>query len=152
MFLKIKTNSKEIFEYYKNHTSYHPNDSGLDLFIINDITIKAGELSKKINLGISCEAFLTNESNNNCSYYLYPRSSIVKTPLRLSNSVGIIDAGYRGDIIAVVDNLDRENDYHITSGTRLFQLCSPILSPITFVLVSNLSDTSRGDHGFGSTG
>ena len=49
MFLKIKTNSKEIFEYYKNHTSYHPNDSGLDLFIINNITIKAGELSKKIN-------------------------------------------------------------------------------------------------------
>ena len=36
----------------------------------------------------------------NCSYYLYPRSSISKTPLRMSNSTGIIDAGYRGEIIA----------------------------------------------------
>ena len=39
------------------------------------------------------------------SYYLYPRSSVVKTPLRLANSVGIIDSGYRGNIKAVFDNI-----------------------------------------------
>ena len=54
-------------------------------------------------------------------YYLYPRSSISKTPLRLCNSVGIIDAGYRGNIMAFVDNIDEDYDL----GTRLFQLCDP---------------------------
>ena len=38
-------------------------------------------------------------------FSLLPRSSIVKTPLRLSNSVGVIDRGYRGQVTAVVDNL-----------------------------------------------
>ena len=88
----------------------------------------------------------------NCSYYLYPRSSIIKTSLRLSNSIGIIDAGYRGNIIAVVDNLDHKNDVKIESGSRLFQLCSPNLSVIEFKLVDELSNTSRGNDGFGSTG
>ena len=153
MFLKIKPDNDDICQLYKHHSSYHPNDSGLDLFIINDITIKAGELSRKIDLGISCEAFLSEQSEMNCSYYLYPRSSMgLKTSLRLSNSVGIIDAGYRGNIIAIVDNVDTENDIHISSGTRLFQICSPILSPINFVVVNQLSNTLRGNDGLGSTG
>ena len=76
----------------------------------------------------------------------------MKTSLRLSNSVGIIDAGYRGNIIAIVDNLDHINDVKIKSGTRLFQLCSPNLSSIQFKLVNELSNTSRNNNGFGSTG
>ena len=75
-----------------------------------------------------------------------------KTPLRLSNSVGIIDAGYRGEIKAVVDNIDRERDFVIRTGTRLLQLCSPNLSPITYEMANSLSDTNRGNDGFGSTG
>ena len=48
------------------------------------------------------------------AYYLYPRSSMgSKTPLRLSNSVGIIDAGYRGNIIGVVDNISDRENYNI---------------------------------------
>ena len=74
-----------------------------------------------------------------------------KTPLRLSNSVGIIDAGYRGNIMAIVDNLSSE-DFVIEENTRLFQLCSPILGPISFEVVNNLSETSRGSGGLGSTG
>ena len=74
-----------------------------------------------------------------------------KTPLRLSNSVGIIDAGYRGNIMAIVDNLSDE-DFVIEQNTRLFQLCSPDLSPISFEVVNELSETSRGSGGLGSTG
>ena len=48
---------------------------------------------------------MMNKDEKNVSYYLYPRSSIIKTPLRMSNSVGIIDAGYRGNIIGCVDNI-----------------------------------------------
>mgnify|MGYP001489898644 FL=1 len=150
MFLRIKCNTNEIKHYYENNTSFHKGDSGLDLTIPEDHIILKGELSHKINLGISCEALA--DAGKNISYYLYPRSSIVKTPLRLSNSIGIIDAGYRGNILAFVDNLDHENDFKVCAGTRLFQICSPQLTPIDFKLVDELSETSRGNGGFGSTG
>ena len=147
MHLLIKTDNITLGEQYVNHTHYHEGDSGLDLFCPTDILVKAGE-TVKIDLQIQCEALKNNGSN--MSYYLYPRSSIVKTPLRLANSVGIIDAGYRGNIMAFVDNIKTE-DYIVESGTRLFQICSSDLSPLTFELVNQLSDTSRGQGGFGST-
>ena len=121
--------------------------SGLDLYCPQDIVVKPGE-TVKIDLKIQCEAF---NKIGNVSYYLYPRSSIVKTPLRLSNSVGIIDAGYRGNIMAFVDNI-KTYEYTIETGQRLFQICSGDLSPLTFKVVDSLSDTSRGTGGFGSTG
>ncbi len=147
MHLLIKTENTELQEKYIHHTNYHEGDSGLDLFCPNDILVKSGE-TVKIDLEIRCEALKDNR--NNVSYYLYPRSSIAKTPLRLANSVGIIDAGYRGNIMAFVDNI-KDKDYLIEKDTRLFQICSGDLSPITFELVNGLSDTSRGEGGFGST-
>ena len=86
-----------------------------------------------------------------CSYYMYPRSSIIKTPLRIANSVGIIDRGYRGNLMACFDNISDE-DYTIVKGTRLIQICSPYLDSISFSLKDNLSETSRGSGGYGSTG
>ena len=150
MHLKVKANN---IADYENHSSYHPGDSGLDLFIPEDIIVPAGAISFKVDLGIMCEAFPSREKEHNISYYLYPRSSMgAKTPLRLSNSVGIIDAGYRGNIIGIVDNIDQKNDFRIEAGSRLFQICSPTLDPLTFELVNELSETSRGEGGFGSTG
>lgn len=147
MHLLIKTDNIELQEKYNCHTNYHPGDSGLDLFCPKDILVKSGD-TVKIDLQIQCEAL--NNNRNNVSYYLYPRSSIVKTPLRLANSVGIIDAGYRGNIMAFVDNI-KGDDYIVEKNTRLFQICSGDLSPLTFELVNDLSDTSRGAGGFGST-
>jgi len=156
MYIKLKPSNDIVQDMYNTHTSYHEGDSGLDLYVVERIVIPKDSLENTINFGISCEAFAYKEtarsSPPNMSYYLYPRSSISKTPLRMSNSVGIIDAGYRGSIIAKVDNLDRENDYVIEVGTRLFQLCSPNLSTIEFEVVNTLSETSRGNGGFGSTG
>ena len=80
-----------------------------------------------------------------------PRSSISKTPIRLCNSVGLIDAGYRGEIMAAVDNIKQE-DYTISAGQRLFQIVAMDGSPLSFELVDELSTTSRGAGGFGSTG
>ena len=153
MHLKIQPSNSGIKAIYENHTSYHEGDSGLDLFINERIVVPAKELSFKKDTGISCEAFRDkSKQGGNISYYLYPRSSMgAKTPLRLSNSVGIIDSGYRGSIIGIVDNLS-DTDYVIEPGTRLFQLCSPILDPITFQIVNTLSTTSRGSGGLGSTG
>ena len=152
MHLKIKSNLNSIRTLYENHTSYHKGDSGLDLFTYERIIIPANARSFQIDLGISCEAFMDETKKHNISYYLYPRSSMgSKTPLRLSNSVGIIDSGYRGNIIGIVDNISNE-EFIIEQNTRIFQLCSPSLSPISFEVVNSLSSTSRGTGGLGSTG
>ena len=150
MKLLLKTENTDLTNLYSNHQYYNPGDSGLDLFCPETITINPGE-TVKINLQINCEALHDTIENTNVSYYLYPRSSIIKTPLRLANSVGIIDAGYRGDIIACVDNIKSES-YTINKGDRLFQICSGNLEPIQFQLVNELSNTQRGSGGFGSTG
>lgn len=85
------------------------------------------------------------------SYYIYPRSSISNTPLRLSNSVGIVDSGYRGPIIAALDNIS-DKPYTVEEGTRLIQLCAPGLVPIDrFERVDVWEETVRGSRGFGST-
>jgi dUTP pyrophosphatase len=146
---KIKILNDSVQYYYKNKQTNYANDSGLDLVIPEQIFVPANAHGFSINLGISCEP------PNKQGYYLYPRSSLSKTPLRLSNSVGIIDAGYRGPIIAKVDNLSTQ-DYTINtieddSPNRLFQLCTPDLKPFKFILVEALSKTERGDRGFGST-
>jgi dUTPase len=85
------------------------------------------------------------------SYYIYARSSISNTPLRLSNSVGIVDSGYRGPIMAALDNIS-DQPYVLEAGTRLIQLCAPGLVPIDrFERVDVWEETARGSRGFGST-
>lgn len=105
----------------------------------------------------SMKMFTTNSGTYNVGYYLYPRSSTgTKTPLRLSNSVGIIDSGYRGNIIAVFDNISA-SPFVIEKYQRLVQICPPNLSfPFCVTLVSSIDELSgetlRGSGGFGSTG
>jgi dUTP pyrophosphatase len=105
---------------------------------------------------------LDNGEEKDVSYYLYPRSSLAKTRLRLSNSVGIIDSGYRGEIMAAFDVVPvvRDNAVYepeeISLHQRLVQICSPTLDPVQLVVVDspeklNLK-TERGSGGFGSTG
>ena len=85
-------------------------------------------------------------------YYVYPRSSIYKTPLRLANCTGIIDAGYRGELMAVFDNISDEG-YELKPYTRLLQACSPDLRPFTVeVMKEDFDTTTRGEGGLGSTG
>lgn len=144
MNLKIKPFSDKVSVYYKNHGHFHIGDAGIDLFIIDQQTIAGGKTAR-IHLQIACE------NKEMKPYFLMPRSSISKTPLRQCNSIGLIDAGYRGEIIAAVDNI-RDDPYTIEPGQRLFQLVAMDGSPIDFELVSTLTDTDRGKDGFGSTG
>jgi len=144
MDLKIRPFNAEVKQMYENHGHFHDGDAGLDLFVINEQTISAGETTL-IHLQIACE------NTENRPYLVMSRSSIGKTSLRLANAVGLIDAGYRGEIMAVVDNIKKE-DYTVEPGQRLFQLVAMDGSPIYFELVEELSDTTRGVGGFGSTG
>ena len=80
---------------------------------------------------------------------LFPRSSISKTNLRLANAVGVIDSGYRGEIML---KFDREGvrDYEV--GDRVGQLMLIPIPSIQFVEVVNLPNSDRSSGGFGSTG
>ena len=165
--LKIKIVNPVANEFYQTKQNYD-SDSGLDLYILEDIIIKLGE-TKKIDLGIQCE-MLSNKKYNTVkttAYYLYPRSSFSKTPLILGNHVGIIDKDYRGNILAVVKFMPTHDifqrfikegktsfneTYTITKGTRLFQICANDLCSFSYSIVDSLSDTSRGEKGLGSTG
>lgn len=117
----------------------------------------------KLDFKISCSAQIItcNGELFNTGYYMYPRSSLSKTPLRLANSVGIIDSGYRGHLIGMFDVLENKNDnkgyeYCGNKFDRYVQICAPGLVPIFVELVDKKEDlgqqTERGDNGFGSTG
>ena len=153
--LKYREKNADIqkkIELYKSGENLYM-DAGFDLFTPHSVNIDSQSHSNRIDHGVKC-AMTLNEIPT--AFYLYPRSSTgSKTPLRLSNSVGIIDSGYRGNIIALFDNCSDSN-YNISSSNRLVQICGPnIMYPISPVLVSRVEElgvTSRGNKGFGSTG
>lgn len=82
---------------------------------------------------------------------LAPRSSIIKTCLRLANSVGILDSNYRGSVKVVFDKIDNSNGIY-PIGDRIAQvILVPFYTPL-IELVDELSDSNRGSGGFGSSG
>ena len=88
---------------------------------------------------------------------IFPRSSIRKTDLSLTNSVGVIDSGYRGEIQATFKKVFGENDIRISQtdykvGDRIAQIIIVPYPKIKFVEVDDLTTTERGEGGFGSTG
>lgn len=127
-------------------------DSGFDLFLPQDFYLEKG--IQFISHGVKAAMYETSENHNGPSAFcIYSRSSIYKTPLRMTNSVGIIDRGYRGNLGSVFDVL--ENNVILTQGQRLVQICSPDLVPFKVKLVydaEELGRTERGEQGFGSTG
>lgn len=208
-----------IREKYGNHSTFHEGDAGLDLFCPRDLSVHSGQISHKIDLGINCE--LKDENGNNLPYLLMPRSSTgSKSSLRMSNSLGLIDAGYRGPLCACVDNIkpismvnrslvyletidftlilslistfccgnndNQSSDgvlwfsvlllhflllhynnifgslfshcnvstHNINQGDRLFQLVPLVSGNVSLEckVVEELSETTRGEGGFGSTG
>ena len=144
MELLIKPLNEVAEKMYENHGHFHDGDAGLDLYVLEDQAFSPGE-TRLIKLGISCEP------EDGKAYFLLARSSISKTPLRLANSIGLIDGGYRGEIMAPCDNI-KDFEYTVEKGQRLFQLVAADCSAISYTIEEELSDPSRGTGGFGSTG
>ena len=117
-------------------------DSGLDIPCPEDIVIPRGSLGFSISLGVKCET--------HSPFLLMPRSSLAKSPLRMSNSIGLIDRSYRGEVIAKVDNFT-DRDWKVERGTMLFQMVAFDGNTPTYSLVGDVSNTARGEGGFGST-
>jgi len=156
--LKIATNNPDLKNKYKNHIESHNNsilydpfpNAGFDLLVPADTAVD-GIAAKMVSMEVKCE--MISHEGNSTGYYMYPRSSLSKTPLMLANHTGIIDSGYRGDLIGAFRNLDNI-PFLIKKDTRLLQVCNPALYPIYVELVdeNELSTTARGRGGFGSTG
>lgn len=152
-------------------------DAGFDLFIPRNTRVRVNSTGQLVDLGIKTAMF-SAKTRMPLSYYIYPRSSMSKTPLRLANSVGIIDSGYRGNLMMACDCIatDTQNKdatygcydgggggeagmlekyYICRRGVRLVQICSPTLLPLKVEMVDSVEElgiSERGSGGFGSTG
>jgi dUTPase len=140
-----------------------PTDSGVDLMCpAHTFTFELfGDaphdfLGREIRTGIVAAA--TSPTHGPTPYLLLARSSTSLTPLRMSNQIGLADAGYRGELIARVDYFGKDTTYEIPFGRRLFQIVAHDWLPFMKVEIVNSPDElpappdTRGGGGFGSTG
>ena len=122
-------------------------DAGMDLIATSIITETPSQITYGLGIALEIpEGFVG---------LVFPRSSIRKTRLQLSNSVGVIDSGYRGELQATFNKItttieNQKNDYKV--GDRVCQIMIIPHPLIEFNEVNELSNTERGEGGFGSTG
>ena len=122
-------------------------DAGMDLVATSIISETPSQITYGLGIALEIpEGFVG---------LVFPRSSIRRTRLQLSNSVGVIDSGYRGELQATFSKItttieNQKNDYKV--GDRVCQITIIPYPPIEFNEVNELSNTERGEGGFGSTG
>jgi len=122
-------------------------DAGMDMIATKVVNENLGSITYGTDIAM--------EIPKGFAGLIFPRSSIRKTNLQLSNSVGVVDSGYRGEIQATfnkiqgIDNIERDI-YKV--GDRICQLMIIPYPPIEFKEVDELTNTERGEGGFGSTG
>lgn len=138
-------------DYYgeKNHHNTS-RASGFDLYIPYDVSIEPHARGCIVDMGFKCE--MIDPTHRNQAFMIALRSSTAATtPIRLANSIGIIDEDYRGNIKLLLDNISSEC-ITLEKGRRIAQIILPSLSHFTFQLTDTISSTARGDGGIGSTG
>ena len=121
-------------------------DAGMDLVATSIISNTSTQITYGIGLALEIPKGFVG--------LIFPRSSVRKTRLMLSNCVGVVDSGYRGELQATFNKINNdsvsENDYKV--GDRIAQIIIIPHPQIEFYEVDELSDSERGDGGFGSTG
>jgi dUTPase len=128
-------------------------DSGFDIPLVENTILLEDQYTFEFDIRVAA----TDMNENPLPCLLLPRSSISSTPFRLANSIGLIDAGYRGELIARVDCFSSSISYEILKNRRLFQVCQYNFLPWKeIIFVDNLEDLpaapdNRGEGGFGST-
>lgn len=114
-------------------------------FLKDSIILKKGEYSM-ISTGLRFEI--------PCDYEIQvrPRSGLAaKNGITVLNTPGTIDSDYRGEVKVILINLGNE-DFTINNGDRIAQIIVAPVTQGTFILTKDLSQTERGEGGFGSTG
>ena len=124
----------------------HLGDAGLDLRSIVDVDVDPGERAM-VPTGL---AVAIPEGH---AGLVLPRSGLAtKQGLTLANAPGLIDAGYRGEIVCAVVNLDRSHPVRIAKGDRIAQLVIVAIPEVKPTWAEQLPPSHRGTGGFGSTG
>lgn len=119
-------------------------DAGMDLTISS--VIENTSFSVSYGFGISLEI------PEGFVGYIFPRSSVRKQDLILSNCVGVIDSGYRGELQATFKKTEGLDSIKYNVGDRGAQIIIMPVPYVEFVEVEELSTTERGSGGFGSSG
>jgi len=145
--LSAKIKIKKLTDTAKTPTRGSEHAAGYDLYadVKEDVQIKPHE-TVKIGTGLAMEV--------PDGYFgaIFARSGLAsKEGLRPANCVGVCDSDYRGEYIVAIHN-DSEKTRTITAGERIAQLVVMPYLPVTFDEVAELTDTNRGEDGFGSTG
>lgn len=117
-------------------------DAGMDL---TAITHKSTDLYEEYGTGLAFEI------PEGYVGLLFPRSSVTNKELMLKNSIGVIDSTYRGEVKVRFENTTG-GDMIYAVGERIAQLIIMPYPKVVLVEVAELTDTSRGEGGFGSTG
>lgn len=127
-------------------TYAHDSDAAADMYAMEDVEVPAHFNGVPVKTGVHIQL------PEGWVAFILPRSSIgAKTPLRLSNSAGVIDSGYRGEVRALYDNISDE-PYQIHKGDRIAQMLVMPSYRFKANIVDSLEDSDRGEAGFGSTG
>ena len=145
MNIKIRLTDKTLMP-----TRANPNDAGLDLRASESKLIRSATPTL-IDTGVSVQI------PKNHVGLVFSRSGLAKHGITLSNSVGVIDSDYRGNImLSMICNVDNDRDVFINKGDRIAQLVVvPIVLPEVQVVDEDDEEwlnTARGTGGFGSTG
>jgi dUTP pyrophosphatase len=119
-------------------------DAGMDLTITEVIKNTTEDVSYGFGIALEIPSGFVG--------LVFPRSSIRKTDLLLTNSVGVIDSGYRGEIQATFKKTLGDSSVIYEVGERGAQIIILPYPRINFINSDNLSNSERGDGGFGSTG
>jgi dUTP pyrophosphatase len=119
-------------------------DAGMDLVATNILSNTTFDITYALGIALEIpEGFVG---------LIFPRSSIRKYDLTLSNSVGVIDSGYRGELQATFKKTNGLDSLSYNAGDRVAQIMIIPHPPIEFEEVNELNNTERGEGGFGSTG
>jgi dUTP pyrophosphatase len=116
-------------------------DAGMDLTAV-EVAADGGTITYKTGIAVEIPRWHVG--------LLFPRSSVYKTGQRLTNCVGVIDSGYRGEIMMKFTLSPYQREYNI--GDRVGQLIIMPYPKIEFEEVEELSKSARGNTGYGSTG
>ena len=140
----MKVKFKRLSEFAKIPAYSKPGDAGMDLTAVNYQTDIHGNIIYGTGLAVEIPEGYVG--------LVFPRSSNRKTKAYLTNHVGVIDSGYRGEIMVTYKNVDLSFDEPYNIGDRIAQLIIipyPLIEPIE---ANELSETERGEGGHGSTG
>lgn len=125
-------------------TYAHDGDAGMDLRAVEDLTIEPGE-SAMVRTGVHVEI------PGSCVGLEFPRSGLGSRGITLRNAVGVIDSGYRGEVLCPLWNTTRE-PFEVHRGDRVCQLVVMPFCRCEVTDVDALSESERGTDGYGSTG